>query len=119
MPKAIRPTLTPAELAIVDASAAEMVRFNQRARQLAEACRAHGWYTIASLAGYQPNETIGSDYGPWLYEHHVYATAYDDSTYIGTIAYKDGECPNLYGVDDGALLYPVLLGDKNEHLWQI
>src|SRR5918995_7266300 len=84
MPKLIRPTLTPAEIAQLDETVATMDKFAAEAREAADECRAHGWTTSAQLTDYQPCEIHGRDWGHWIYEHEVYD---ENGVSIGVIGY--------------------------------
>lgn len=84
MPKLIRPTLTPAEIAQLDETVATMDKFAAEAREAADECRANGWTTSAQLTDYQPCEIHGRDWGHWIYEHEVYD---ENGENIGVIGY--------------------------------
>ena len=80
----IRPTLTAAELAQLDATVATMDAHAAEARQAADECRANGWTTRAQLTDHQPCEIYGDDWGHWIYEHEVYD---GNGVNIGVIGY--------------------------------
>lgn len=93
MPKLIRPTLTPDEIAQLDKTVAQLEEIREVVQQMVEECRANGWHTFASLNEYQPNEIHGSDWGHWFYTHTVYD---ENHVEIGEIGY-DGAGPRVSG----------------------